>query len=172
MSGCFCGCSLWRLNLKSWWSHPFMFPAKQNHILKRTLNSQILRNQCISCLFLVPELLREGFVSSDRQTDRQSDLIKQARDVKKSTTVLDFMDYWRLLRPAGRGIILVSLLNWMRVSGTGVSRVKVIGLTSEYHVCNPLVWYLCALLRLRGALYLSCLYLFSRDDKLPGFHWS
>lgn len=55
----------------------------------------------------------------------------------------------------------------MRVSGTGASRVKVIGLTSEYHVCNPLVWYLSAL----AAVYLSCLYLFSRDDKLPGFHW-
>lgn len=83
----------------------------------------------------------------------------EGRDVKKSTTALDFMDYWRLLRPAGGGIILVSLLNWMRVSGTGAPRVKVIGLTSEYHVCNPLVWYL------RAAVYLGA------DDKLPAFRW-
>lgn len=76
------------------------------------------------------------------------------------------MDYWRLLRPAGRGIILVSLLNWMRVSRTGATGVKVIGLTSEYHVCNPLVWYPSA------TVSLSCLYLLSRDDKLPAFHWS
>lgn len=68
---------------------PFMFSAKTEPHFEENQNSQILHNQRISCLFLVPELLREGFVSSDRQ----SDLIKQARDVKKSTTVLDFMDY-------------------------------------------------------------------------------
>ena len=95
---------------------------------------------------------------------------KEGRDVKKSTTVLDVMDYWRLLRPAGRGIILVSLLNWMRVSRTGATGVKVIGLTSEYHACNPLAWYLSA--GLCTTVYLSCLYLLSRDDKLPAFHWS
>lgn len=71
--------------------------------------------------------------------------LSRAEMWRKATTLLDFMDYWHLLRPAGQGIILVSLFNWMRVSGTGVSRVKVIGLTSEYHVCNPLVWYLSAL---------------------------
>lgn len=50
----------------------------------------------ISCLSLVPEFLQEGFVpsvSSVQTVDRQCDLIKQGRDVKKSTTVLDFMDY-------------------------------------------------------------------------------
>lgn len=75
------------------------------------------------------------------------------------------MDYWRLLRPAGRGIILVSLLNWMRARWTRASRVKVIGLTSEYHVCNLSVWYLCSMVQF-------ILGLFSRDDKLPGFYWS
>lgn len=72
-----------------------------------------------------------------------------AEYAKKSAVVWDFMDYWHLFRPAGSGIILVSLFNWKRVSRTQggwgrVSAVKVIGLTSEYLACNPLVWYLCA----------------------------
>lgn len=128
------------VHFDKWIFHPIlMFKHKKPNFAQ----------ECMSSLSLVPEFLRKALFPLCPQykqwTDRQDDLIKQGRDVKKSTTVLDFMDYWRLLRPAGRGIILVSLLNWMRVSGTGVSRVKVIGLTSEYHVCNPLVWYLCAL---------------------------
>lgn len=70
---------------------------------------------------------------------RRRDLIKQGGDVKRSTMVLDFMDYRRLLWPAGRGIILVSLFNLMRVSRTRTTPVKLIDLTSECHVCNPLV---------------------------------
>lgn len=51
----------------------------------------------MSSLSLVPEFLRKALFPLCPQykqwTDRQGDLIKQGRDVKKSTTVLDFMDY-------------------------------------------------------------------------------
>ena len=93
------------------------------------------------------------------------DLIKQGGDVKRSTTVLDFMDYWRLLWPAGRGIILFSLFKLMRVSRTQTTPVKLTDLTSECHACNPLVWYLCAV---PVPSSLSYVLVFA---KLPGFHW-
>lgn len=95
---------------------------------------------------------------------RQDDPMNPDGDVKKTTAVVDFVDYLRLLRPAVRGIILVSLLNCTRVSETGMSLVKVIGLTSEKRACNPLVCYLC------WAVYLCSLCLLCRDDKLPVFN--
>lgn len=61
---------------------------------KYNLESQILH--ITSCLSLVIKFLQESFVPSVfsvQIVDRQADLIKQGRDVKKSTTVLDFMDY-------------------------------------------------------------------------------
>lgn len=50
------------------------------------------RLQCLSYMSLAPDLSWPG-PFFPLTTDRQSDLINQGRDVKKSTTVLDFMDY-------------------------------------------------------------------------------
>lgn len=73
-----------------------MFSAIQEHVLKKRerKRTKLVFSVSISCSAL--EFLQEGFVpsvSSVQTVDRQGDLIKLGRDVKKSTTVLDFMDY-------------------------------------------------------------------------------
>lgn len=118
---------------------------------------------CLAFLRNVP------FESSVQTLYRRGDLIKPAGDVRRSTMVLDFMDYRRLLWPAGRGIIFVRLWKLMRVSRTRTTPVKLIDLTSECHACSPLLWYLCATTVPR--IYRVCWYLLSGRDKLPGFHW-
>lgn len=60
-----------------------------------------------------------------------------------------------------------------------MSRVKVMGLTSDYHVCNPLFWYLCTPAVLGNLSLTACIclgemisYLVSTGHKLCGnvFH--
>lgn len=45
-----------------------------------------------------------------------------------------------LTKDSWQGHYLTSLLNCMRVSATGVSRVKVIGVTSEYLIQYVIYW--------------------------------
>lgn len=139
------------LHLGIWIFYPHIIIL---HLFSNTIphcaNKHKKLNPAMVCMpFFNLEFLQESLVpsvSSVQTVEMQGNQIKQGKNVKKSTTVLQYMDYWHILKPAGRDITLVSLLNWMRVSRTGASRVKVIGLTSEYHVCNPLVQYLCSLL--------------------------